>query len=229
VGVCRIVSRSGEAFVDRVEAGRLLAAELGQWRGRHAVVLGIPRGGLVVGHELARALDADLDVVLARKLGAPGSPEFAIGAVAEDGRLFLRNADTYADADYIEREKTAQLHEIALRAARYRAIRRKVSLAGRPVILTDDGIATGATMQAAIWAARQESPQEIIVAVPVGPEDSLEMLSHEADWCICLRVPPLFAAVGQFYLAFEQVPEDEVLAILRVEAERAGHLAGPEP
>ena len=212
----RVISQSDEPFVDRIEAGRLLGKELKKFHGKKAVVLGIPRGGIIVGREIARALDADLDIVLSRKLGAPGNPELAIGSVAEDGKLFLHEklqAQLYVPDDYIQQQKKQQLSEIARRIARYREVRPKVRLEGRIVIVTDDGLATGATMQAALWAARHEGPATVVVAVPVAPGETVRKL--DADEIVCLRTPPNFMAVGQFYMHFEQVEDEEVLEVLK--------------
>lgn len=223
MGTCIILSRSGEPFRDRVEAGRLLGEELEGRNLPRAVVLGIPRGGVIVAREVARAIGADLDVLIARKLGAPGNPELAIGAVAENGRIFIDKRLALmvgADDAYVEREKEEQLQEIARRAERYREVRPKVALAERPVIVTDDGVATGATVQAALRAVRQEAPTRVILALPVGPEDSLRRLAEEADEVLCLRVPAFFAAVGQFYERFTQTADEELLEILEEEANR---------
>lgn len=189
------------------------------------VVLGIPRGGVVVAREIAHALAADLDMVLAHKLGAPGNPELAIGAVCEDGKLFLdEQISSYmgADDNYIKQEKARQLQEIARRVKRYRNVLPKLPLAGRIVIVTDDGVATGATMQAALWAVRQEGPEKIVAALPVGPEDTLERLSQDTDETICLQAPPFFSAISQFYSYFNQVEDEELLEILQQENERRG-------
>lgn len=216
-----ILSRSGEAFKDREEAGRLLARELEQLKGEKAVVLAIPRGGIIVGREMSRALGAELDIVITRKLGAPGNPEMAIGAVAEDGRLFLHEgmvSGLGVSEEYIEEEKKRQMGEIGRRKKAFRAARPKVPLKGKKVIIADDGLATGATMRAAVWAARQEEPERLIVAVPVAPEDAVSELSEDAE-VLCLRAPPYFNAVGQFYRDFEQVEDSEVSRILKEEHE----------
>lgn len=225
MGTLNITSRSSTPFLDRTEAGILLGRELLNKGMVHPgmVVLGIPRGGLAVAREIAQALDADLDIVLSRKLGAPGNPELAIGAVAEDGKVFLHRmlVDSFRVSDaYIQEEKTQQMAEIARRSALIRRILPKVPLAGKEVIVTDDGVATGATMQAALWVARQEKPSRLICALPVGPEDTLVALSQNADSIICLRSPFSFAAVGQFYRIFPQVEDSEVLATMREEAQR---------
>jgi putative phosphoribosyl transferase len=221
----RILSRSGARFADRAEAGKLLAQEMREYRGQKPVVLGIPRGGIIVAHEIARELDADLDIVLAHKLQSPGYSELAMGSIAEDGRLFL-NEDVVKDMDvsqaYIEQEKTRQMTEIKRRINMFRQGRPKVPLAGRLVIVTDDGVATGATTQAALWAVRAEKPGKLIAAFPVGPEDTITRLAEYVDEMICLRSPPMFFAVGQFYLSFEPIEDSEVVEILRNEMRRAG-------
>ena len=225
MGAVRFVSRSSEPFCDRAQAGRLLAEELVGYAGTQAVVLGVPRGGVIVAREVAVALDAALDVVLARKLGAPGNPELAIGAVAEDGRLYLHEesaAMVGARDAYVAQELDRQRAEISRRASLYRSVRPRVPLEGRTVIVTDDGVATGATMQAALWTARREGARLVVAALPVGPEQTLRKLAREADELVCLRVPPFFAAVGQFYLRFDQTQDEELLEVLQEEAGRPG-------
>ena len=226
-----IVSRSDEAFQGRHEAACLLAEELKKFQGKNAVVLGIPRGGLLIADEIASRIAADLDIVLSRKLGFPGNPELAIGAVSEDGHVFLNEmiVSEFGDRDsYIQQEKARQMEVIKQRITQYRGILSKVPLKDRIVIVTDDGVATGATMQAALWAVQQEKPQRLIAALPVGPSDTLHKLAKDVDELICLRAPSFFAAIGQFYSDFTQVEDDEVLAILKKEAKRQGSLsAGP--
>jgi len=218
MGALTIISRESKCFNDRVEAGRALASRLGERRGQGAVVLGIPRGGVVVAHELAQGLAAQLDIVLARKLGAPGNPELAIGAATESGKIFVNEfiaRASGASRDFIDRQRRAAMEEIARRVRAYRAVCPAVPLHGRVVIVTDDGVATGATMQAALWALRQERPSELVLALPVAPEDTVNRLAADADWTICLCVPPFFQAVGQFYRAFEQTTDEEVIDLLR--------------
>jgi putative phosphoribosyl transferase len=219
----RIVSYTGEPFRDRLEVGQLLAWELRRLPGRNLVVLGIPRGGVVVARELARALDAELDIVLAHKLRAPGHPELAMGSVAESGKVFLNEevvGELGASQQYINEEAQAQLAEIKRRARLIRRVRRRVALKGKVAVVTDDGVATGATTQAAFWAVRQEKPALLVAAIPVGPADVVGRLAKEVDEMVCLRTPPLFSAVGQFYLRFEPVGEEEVLRILKEEQKR---------
>jgi len=223
MGKLRIVSRSPERFKDRQEAGRLLAAELRQLKGQNAAVLGIPRGGIVVARELAVALDARLDIVLSRKLRTPGQWELAMGSVAEDGKLFLNEDVIRAlgiSRELIERERKLQLEEIARRASLIRQATPRIPLEDSIVVVTDDGIATGATTQAAISFVRRQNPKKLIVAVPVGSEDTVRELSAEVDEMLCLRVPPSFQAVGQFYVHFEAVEDEDVLRILKEDAAR---------
>ncbi|MDO8492014.1 MAG: phosphoribosyltransferase family protein [Dehalococcoidia bacterium] len=223
MGTLRIISRSDRPFKDRREAGQLLAGELSSLRGQKAVVLGIPRGGVVVARELAAVLDADLDVVLARKLRSPGRSELAMGSVSEDGKLFLNEMvvqELAVDEAFIEQERKAQLAEIARRSEMIRRVAPKVPLAGRVVVVTDDGVATGATTQAAIWAVRQERPARLIAAFPVAPQDTLSRLAEEVDEVVCLRSPPMFYAVGQFYLRFEPLDDEVLLDILKEERSR---------
>ena len=221
----RILSHTSELFKDRQEAGELLSRELAQFQGRRVVVLGIPRGGIIVAQELARVLEADMDIVLAHKLRTPGHAELAMGSVAEDGRLFL-NEEVVRELGlgeaYIQQEKARQMAEIRRRTELFRHGHPKVPLAGRTVIITDDGVATGATTQAALWAVRLEKPEKLIAALPVGPEDTIMRLAEDVDEMICLRTPSLFVAVGQFYVRFEPVEDEEVLEILKEEQRRGG-------
>ncbi|MDD4860087.1 MAG: phosphoribosyltransferase family protein [Dehalococcoidales bacterium] len=225
MGKLTIISRSSELFKDRREAGWLLGRELAKLQGKNAVVLGIPRGGIIVGCELARELEADLDIVLSRKLRTPGQLELAMGSVAEDGKVFLNESvvrEFGVSEDFIRREKEYQLAEIVRRREFVRQFRPKVPLKDRMVIVTDDGVATGATMQAALWAARQEQPQKLIAALPVGSEETVRRLAADVDEMVCLRAPPVFYAVGQFYARFDQVEDEDVIEVLRAECERAG-------
>jgi predicted phosphoribosyltransferase len=213
-----------KTYADRRDAARRLKESLAGYGVHHPLVLGIPRGGVVIADVIAQDLNADLDVVLTRKLGAPGNPELAIGAVAENGTVLIRQQiaeKVGVDEDYIQAEKTRQVAEIRARRERYRAVLPKVSLQGRTVILADDGIATGATMQASVWAAREEDPGRIIVAVPVGPHDAIERLARDADEVICPYIPEYFYAIGQFFDDFGQVGDEEVMEILRTHSLKA--------
>jgi len=223
MGAKRIISRSSEVFADRAAAAELLAEKLQHLKSERPVVLGIPRGGVVIAEHLARALEGDLDVVLAHKLGAPANQELAIGAVCEDGTCFIDERIARAVAaseDYLEGERRRQVELMQHRIARYREVLSKTELRDRVVIVTDDGVATGSTMKAAIWAVRQEGPQRTIAALPLGPSDTVEELAEIADEAICLETPPYFAAIGQFYRHFDQVEDSELLEILQREHER---------
>ena len=218
MGKLQIVSHSDESFKDRKEAGGLLAAVLKGLVGKDVVALGIPRGGMVIANEISILLNSELDIVLSRKLGAPGNPELAIGSVGEDGRLFLNEGLAFqvgADEAYIETEKARQLTEIKNRVKLFRQFKAKVPLKGKTVIVTDDGVATGATMQAALLISRREDPKKLIAAIPVGAEESVELLASYADEVIVLRVPGCLGAIGQFYKDFEQTRDEEVLEILK--------------
>jgi len=219
----RIISQTSELFRDRQEVGQLLAWELRNLPGRNLVVLGIPRGGVIVAGELARTLDAELDIVLAHKLRTSGHPELAMGSVAENGKIFLSEklvTELGISFHYVEEEAAVQLAEIKRRARLVRRIRPMVPLKGKIVIVADDGVATGATAQAAIWAVRQEKPALLVAAIPVGPEDVVRRLAKDVDEMVCLRSPSFFSAVGQFYLRFEPVDDADVIRILREEQKR---------
>ena len=218
-----MVSVMGKPYANRRQAAERLSESLAGYRAHHPVILGIPRGGVVVADTIAQELDTDLDIVLTRKLGAPDNPELALGAVSENGRLHLQRdiaEKVGADEDYIERERQRQLAEIRARRERYRSILPEAPLSGRTVILVDDGVATGATMQASVWAARDEGPREIIIAVPVGAQEAMARLEREADSVVCPYIPAYFYAIGQFYEDFGQVDDQEVMAILQAHAQR---------
>jgi putative phosphoribosyl transferase len=205
-------------FDDREDAGWLLAERLKQIQLMDPLVLAIPRGGIEVAAPLARSLGAELDVVLSRKIRAPGQPELALGAVSETGDLYLNHratAVTEAGSDYIERERRFQLEEIERRSKLFRAVRPQAPVEGRSVIITDDGIATGSTMIAALRTVRAGKPAEITVAVPVGSSARLASIRDLCDRVVCLHEPETFLAIGQFYHNFDQVPDDRVLELLR--------------
>jgi len=210
-------------FADRREAAMQLSERLSEYRARLPVILGIPRGGIVIADTISNELQAEMDIVLTRKLGAPGNPELAIGAISEHGDLLIDHriaGSVGADEDYIEREKDRQIEEIQKRRERYRDALPKVLLQGRTVIIVDDGVATGATMRASLWASRAEGAAEVVVAVPVGAPDAIEMLRDEADQIVCLLVPEYLYAIGQFFLDFRQIDDQEVMDILRAHADR---------
>jgi len=206
-------------FNDRVDAGRRLALALSGYKGRDLVVLAIPRGGVVVGYEVARELNVPLDVVIPHKIGAPGNPELAIGAVTQDGTTILdRELVRYLQVpdSYLRREIESQIREINRRITRYRGDRSMPTLNGKVVIIVDDGVATGATVRAAIRSIRKQNPSSIVVAVPVGPSDTIEQLRREADDMVCLSTPEPFLAIGQFYRHFDQTSDEEVVRLLEL-------------
>lgn len=204
-------------FHNREQAGEELARELARYRLEPpVVVLGIPRGGVPVAAKVAEALQAPLGVIVARKLGAPFQPELAIGAVAADGTLYLdRDIAEIAGAgdEYIERERRRQALEARLREERFDGARIG-SVEGKTVVVVDDGIATGATAIAAVRSVKAQGAARVVLAVPVGPPDTIRRLREEADEVVCLSEEPAFFAVGQFYEEFDQVDDEEVAALL---------------
>jgi len=203
-------------FADRRDAALKLAAKLHKYKGQNPLVLGIPRGAVPMARIIAEQLDGEVDVVLVRKLHAPGNPEFAVGAVEESGWTFIapHAAAVGADDAYIERERAGQLELIRRRRGEYTAHRPRMDPAGRIVIVVDDGLATGSTMIAALHALRVHNPKTLICAVPVSPPDTLERIAPRADEVICLETPFAFRAVGQFYREFHQVEDAEVISCL---------------
>jgi predicted phosphoribosyltransferase len=204
-------------FPNRVEAAVQLAARLKGRQWMDGLVLAIPRGGVVIGAILARELGTDLDVVLSRKLRAPGRPELAIGAIAEDGRVYLNHhSKAVLDPieDYLTQERSYQLAQIARRKKLVRAIRPPAPVTGRSVIVTDDGIATGSTMIAALKTVRTQKPHEVIVAVPVASPDRLAEVRRWCDEVVCLHAVEDFWAIGQFYEDFRPVEDAEVVQLL---------------
>lgn len=205
-------------FRDREEGGRRLADKLRNLELHDPVVLGIPRGGVATGAALARELGAELDVVLSRKLRAPMQPEYAVGAIGEDGKIYVTPEARLVPGisnDYMIQERQHQMLEIERRKRLFRKVRPAAVLENRTVIVTDDGIATGSTMIAALETTRLQSPRELIVAVPVAPSERLPSIRERCDRLICLHSPEQFWAVGQFYENFTQVEDDEVVALLR--------------
>jgi putative phosphoribosyl transferase len=213
-------------FSDRRDAGRRLGERLGHLRGSDTVVLGLPRGGVIVAAEIAEALGAPLDVLVVRKLGAPAQPELAIGAVTDGERPQTILNDRViravgATPDYLEEESRRQLDEVRRRQALYRGGRPARPLAGRCAVVVDDGIATGATVRAGIQALRRQDVRRVVLAVPVAPQDTAEALRREVDELVCLHAPKHFAAVGAFYADFSQATDEEVIAALADAAPRA--------
>ncbi len=207
-----------EMFTDRIEAGQRLASALERFRGPDTVILGVPRGGIVVAAQVARALDVPLDVIIARKIGAPGQPELAIGAVVSgDIRLLDEMAIRYfgVPREYIERETARQLDEIERRLKSYRGDRPPLEIRGRTVIVIDDGVATGYTIRAALIGLRRLEPRRLVVAVPVAPPSAPRELAEVADEVVVLQTPEPFLAVGAWYEDFEQTDDEEVRQLLR--------------
>jgi putative phosphoribosyl transferase len=205
-------------FRNREDAALQLAQILKERRLKDPLVLAIPRGGVVTGAVLARELGAELDVVLSRKLRAPYQPELAIGAIGEDGEQYLNDfarAVPGVTSEYVARERNHQLAEIERRGKLFREARPAAEAAQRSVIVTDDGIATGSTMLAALHVLKARNPREIILAVPVAPPDTLQMLRPLCNHVACLLAPEYFVAIGAFYDDFEQVEDAEVVRLLR--------------
>ncbi|TMH03351.1 MAG: phosphoribosyltransferase [Betaproteobacteria bacterium] len=208
-----------QAFADRQEAGRVLGGQVAALGLVDPVVLALPRGGVAVGAEVARVLRAPLDLLLVRKIGAPWQPELAVAAVVEgDPPEIVIDAETMqyggVSRDYIEAEAAQQLQEIARRRALYLRGRPAQPLAGRTVVLVDDGIATGTTVRAALKALRRVAPQRLVLAVPVAAADTVAELRSEVDDVVCPAQPSFFHAVGCHYGDFHQVEDDEVIALL---------------
>ncbi len=207
-------------FGDRSEAGRKLAERLMPLAGERPVVLALPRGGVPVAFEIAKALGAPLDLVLVRKIGSPFQPELAIGAVVDGSRAeTVLNEEIVGELQipetYIAQESARQLKEIERRRELYLAGRARVPVDGRTAIVVDDGIATGATMEAALRATRRAHPKRLVLATPVAPPDTIERLRPEVDEVVCLATPRWFAAIGAFYQDFRQLSDEEVVDLLR--------------
>jgi putative phosphoribosyl transferase len=212
-----------EPFDDRGDAGRRLAERLLPVADEDPVIVALPRGGVPVAKEVAVALGAPLEILAVRKLGAPANPEYGIGAVAEDGSCVV---DTEVvkqlgiDDDTLESIIAAETAELGRRVSAYRGDRPPIGLAGRTVIVVDDGVATGVTDTAALRAVRRQEPRRLILAVPVSAPDSVSSLRAEADEVVCLSTPPLFYGVGMHYHDFSQVSDREVVSILEELGER---------
>jgi putative phosphoribosyl transferase len=206
-------------FRDRADAGRLLGGKLREHAGREDVlVLALPRGGVPVGLEVARALHAPLDVFLVRKLGLPGNPESAMGAIASGGVRVLNDSVVKAldiSDEEIDRIAQEEAQELERRERAYRGARPPLAVEGKTVILVDDGLATGSTMRAAVRALRRQHPARIVVAVPVGAPDTCAGLTADADEVVCAREPEPFYAVGLWYGDFTQTTDDEVRRLLQ--------------
>jgi putative phosphoribosyl transferase len=217
-------------FEDRAQAGRELAAELAWLRLRQPVVLALPRGGVPVAAEVARTLDAPLDIVIVRKVGAPGNPELAAAAIVDgDPPDVVLNREVIEAfslgdaqlAEMIKRERP----ELDRRRAAYRGSRQPLSIADKTAILVDDGAATGTTMKVAIRALKRRSPREIVVALPVAPQDTLAELAQEADRIACISRPARFRALGYHYLRFPQLTDEDVAGVLRTARQQRAQLS----
>jgi putative phosphoribosyl transferase len=205
-------------FRDRKEAGKKLAVKLKSLGGEKVLVLAIPRGGVVVGYEIAKELKAPLDIVVPRKLRAPNQPELAIGAITEDGNVILEGQivdSLNVSKDYIKLESQIQKSEIDRRLRAYKGEEEIPDLTGLHVIVVDDGVATGATMKAALASVRKRGAKSVILAIPVASSRALKMLENEADETICLYTPHPFFAIGQFYEEFQQTSDKEVKELLK--------------
>jgi predicted phosphoribosyltransferase len=206
-----------EPFSDRIDAGRRLAAALKDAVSKDAIVLAIPRGGVVVGFQVAQALNIPLDLIIPRKIGAPNNPELAIGAVTEDGTIILDDKLVeylQVPKEYVKEESERQRLEIERRSRLYRGDTPYPSLKNHQVVIIDDGVATGSTMKAAVVSVRKRGAKTVLVAVPVGPHSTVEELKKEADDVVCLHKPEPFYAIGQFYEDFSQTSDEDVRRLL---------------
>lgn len=204
-------------FRDRVEAGRKLAALLVKYKNQGAVVYALPRGGVPVAKEIARELDCPLDLVIIRKIGHPGNPEYALGAVTEDGQLVVDEKDLgMVDPEWFEAEKTRQMQEAKRRRELYLKGKEPLSPAGKIAILVDDGIATGSTMLVAVKKIKQENPRKVVVAVAVSPKETAHRFAGEVDDFVAVTIPEIFwGAIGYYYDDFSQVSDEEVITMLK--------------
>lgn len=202
-------------FRDREDGGRQLAQQLLSYKDTNVVVYALPRGGVVTAIEIARSLNAPIDLIIPRKIGHPSNPEYAIGAVAEDGHLVASPEELSAiDKQWLRTEITHQQTEARRRREVYLANRSPIYVTGKTALLVDDGIATGLTMKCAIAELRHRHPQKIIIAIPVAPADSLEEIAALVDEVICLSVPKSLNSIGSFYDSFPQVEDAEVIRLM---------------
>ncbi|WP_265109949.1 phosphoribosyltransferase [Halosolutus halophilus] len=209
--------RETRRFKDRMDAGEQLAEVLREREVDADIALAIPRGGLPLGRSVANALDVPLDIVVAKKIGAPGNPEYAIGAVASDGSVW-RNEQGFrgsgADEEYFERQREEEAANARRKAERYRGDRSEPDLTDKTVVVVDDGVATGSTVRACLRKLNETDADRIVLAVPVGPPETIAELEAEADEVVCLETPRGFRGVGQFYQTFGQVTDEEAMAYL---------------
>lgn len=205
-------------FFDRSDAGKQLARLVSKYKNqKDVIVIGLPRGGVVTAYEVAVFLNAPLDVVCPRKIGSPDNPEFALGAITETGEGFFNDAlikQLHVSSTYLEEEIAKEKKCAEMRLALYRKGRHPLNLQAKTVLIVDDGLATGATMKAAILSVKLQTPAKIVVAVPVAPPDTVSEIQEMVDEFLCLETPRLFQAVGQFYRNFDQTENEEVIALL---------------
>jgi predicted phosphoribosyltransferase len=211
------MDREDIRFRDRVDAGRRLAALLSRYKNQNAVVYALPRGGVPVGKEIAGELHCPLDLIIIRKIGHPANPEYALGAVAEDGLLVVNEEDlARVDPKWFEAEKEKQMHEAKRRRALYLKGKEPINATGKIAILADDGIATGSTMLVAVKKIKQEKPEKIVVAVAVSPKETARRFAEEVDEFMAVTIPEIFwGAIGYYYDDFSQVSDEEVIALLK--------------
>lgn len=210
-------------FADRIHAARLLAERLAPYRGTDPLVLAVPRGAVPMGEVIAEALDGDLDIVLVHKLGAPGNPEYALGAVSESGEVLLRpEARLTVHPSWLTEAVAAERRGLTMRRALFTPGRGPADVKGRTVIVVDDGVATGATLAAALRLVRRGTPRRLVAAVAVAPQGAVARLAGAANEVVCLEEPPSFTSVGEHFADFRQVDDAEVVSILeRAAARRA--------
>ena len=200
-------------FRDRVDAGRRLAEALSEYKDQPVVVFALPRGGVVLGAEVARFLDAPLDLIVVRKIGHPNAPEYAIGAVAEDGYVLSNPDETkFIDPTWLNDAASAEWREAQRRRRLFVGARQRISAKDKIAILVDDGLATGLTMEAAIHEVRKRGPRSLVVAVPVAASETAAKIKRHVDDLIVLQIPPLLQAIGAFYEDFAQVTDEEVIS-----------------
>lgn len=205
-------------FVDRVEAGEKLAKALSKYKDEDCVVVAIPRGGVIVAEQVAKELHCPLDLIITRKIGAPGNPELAVGAVAGGNKIIINQSvkeGLGVSEKYLLSEVTKQLSEVERRRKIYLGDKPPLKLTDKVVVLVDDGLATGYTARVAIDAIKKEHPARLIVAVPVAPRDTCDALATKADEVVCLAMPDIFYAVGQSYIDFSQTTDEEVVEIMK--------------
>jgi putative phosphoribosyl transferase len=215
-------------FADRTDAGKKLALALNRYKGQPVVVYALPRGGVVLGVEVARSLEAPLDLIVVRKIGHPYQPEYAIGAVAEDGYVVANPAETGTlDKRWFDGAAANELREARRRRTLYLGGRPPVAVQDKIAIIIDDGLATGLTMQAAIHELRKRRPQKIVVAVPVAAAETADRLRSEVDDLVALYIPRWLRAIGTFYQSFDQISDGQVMALMNSMAASCGGVTLP--